>query len=1114
MASPHSKGTTNSCRSSSCRCEPKVSRRDVLQILGVGATASALPMGAQVMAGPFAADDVASHLIPADKKLTPEWVASLTGRGEAEVFSGEQLKYVGMPVGGIGCGQLYLGGDGRLWLWDIFKCNYRREPDHGQRIAAFTLGGHYANPVAQDEQYTKWNGADVQQGFLVRTKAGTRTLDREGFPSVTFCGEYPIGKVTYAEKEFPVTVKLEAFSPFIPLNAKDSALPATVMSYTVTNTSDSSVDVDLGGWMQNATCPYTTDAALGQRRNRLVQAVGRVSVLSTVGPRAAATSPREDIVFADFESKDWGDWVAEGAAFEGGPFPVASRSVEQKITGHTGEGIANSYNTRLGGDHIAADTRTGTLVSPEFTVERNSIHMTVGGGDRKGVYVAVIVDGEEVARTAGKNSSTLYPVSIDMTAYQGKKARIHIVDEVKGGWAHITVDQIIFSDGTGTDGGIEDKHGYGSTTLTLLHDAREEGLTVSAAPSLTDPDTPSGLFEQAKPLVQQEEAVKPLNELLVGGLFAAFQLAPGESRTVDFAVTWYFPDYNEIDAAPGQMLRTQDFRNLRRHYAPWFASAGKVAGYLASNKRRLSGGTREWNRTWYDSTLPYWLLDRSFIPLDCVASQMFHWFDSGRPYGWEGVDCCPGTCTHVWHYAQALGRVFPELERAFREEVDFNAGVGFDPGSGMINDRGDFHRHEATDGQAGTILRAYREHLMSKDDAFLRRLWPNIRKAVEFLIAKDPDGNGLIEGRQPHTLDAAWFGPMGWISGLYLAAVRAGKAMAVEMGDEAFAEICRDIADKGRENIVSELFDGEYFVHRPDPNPRALQSGKGCHIDQILGQAWAHQVGLERVIPKRETVSALNSLWRYNFAPDAGGYALKHREIEKAFRWYAMPGEAGLLMCTWPKGGALDAIPGQDLRPAENPEVWTGPGGYFNECMNGFEYQVAAHMVYEGEPGSELVEKGLAITRAIHDRYAADRRNPYNEIECGDHYARSMASYGVFLAACGFEYHGPRGRIGFAPRVSPENFKAPFTAAEGWGSFSQKLVDGRQSASIEMHYGKLALNELTVDPIEGVTAGRAIVFVDGKEISAEFQTQEGRYVVLFPKGLDLKVGQNMELRYV
>jgi non-lysosomal glucosylceramidase len=1082
----------SNCGPSSCGCGPVTGRRDFLRVLSAGATAAALPTGAQVMAGPFMEKDLSKHLIPADKKLDAAWVAALSDRGRPEVLSGEQLNYVGMPIGGIGCGQLYLGGDGKLWLWDIFKSNYRREPDHGQRIAAFTLGGHYAHPVAQGEQYTRWNGADVQQGFLVRAKGQTRTLDGQGFPGVTFRGEYPIGKVTYAEKGFPVTVKLEAFSPFIPLNTKDSAIPATVMSYTVTNTSSSPVDVDLGGWMQNATCPYTTSASLGQRRNRLAQTAGRVSVLSTVEPRATVTSPREDVVFADFESEEWGGWVAEGAAFEGGPFPVKSRSVEQKIAGHTGDRIVNSYNTRLGGDHIAADTRTGTLVSPEFTVERNFIRMAVGGGSRKGVYVAVIVDGKEVARVAGKNSSALYPVSIDMTPYQGKKARIRIVDEVKGGWAHITVDQIIFSDGTGAVAGIESMHGYGSTALTLLHDVKEDGVTVSAATSLTDPDSPAGLFDQAKPLEQQEQLVKPLNELLVGGLFAAFRLGPGESRTVDFAVTWYFPDYNEIDAAPGQFLKTQNLRALRRHYAPWFKSAGDVAGYLATDKKRLLGGTREWNRTWYDSTLPHWLLDRSFIPLDCVASQMFHWFDSGRPYGWEGVDCCPGTCTHVWHYAQALGRVFPELERAFREEVDFKAGVGFHPGSGLISDRGDFHRHEATDGQAGTILRAYREHLMSKDDAFLRRLWPNIRKAVEFLMAKDPDANGLIEGAQPHTLDAAWFGPMGWISGLYLGALQAGAAMAVEMGDTAFAETCRRIADKGRGNIVSELFDGEYFIHKADPNKRALQSGKGCHIDQVLGQAWAHQVGLERVIPKKETVSALNSLWRYNFAPDAGDYAMRHREIEKAFRWYAMPGEAGLLMCTWPKGGALDAIPGKGLRPVENPEVWTGPGGYFNECMNGFEYQVAAHMVYEGEPGSELVRKGLAVTRAIHDRYAADRRNPYNEIECGDHYARSMASYGVFLAACGFEYHGPKGHIGFAPRISPDDFRAPFTTAEGWGTYSQKRSGARLTVEVVVRWGELRLKTLGLTVPGEVDASRVNVTLGGAKVAASARANGAR----------------------
>ena len=923
------------------------------------------------MAGPFSNSDLTDHLVPADKRLSRDWLASLTARGDPEVFSGDQLRYIGMPVGGIGCGQLYLAGDGRLWLWDIFKCNYGRESNHGKRIFAFTLGGHYANPVVAGEEYTKRNGADVSQGFIIRTTQtgvqSTKTLDRDGFPDVKFRGEYPIGKVEYSDEDFPVEIKLEAFSPFVPLNAKDSALPATVLSYTVTNTSESAVDVDLGGWLENATCPYTNAAALGRRRNRIVTAKGRVSLLSTVEPliqRGSQGEATDDIVFADFETE---------------------------------------------------------------------------------------------------------------------------------------------SDG------IEQLHGYGSTTLSLLHGASDEQLAVSGATSLADQDIPDNFFEQQTILTQSQISIKPLDQQLVGGLAASFKLAPGESRSSDFAITWYFPDYNEKESDPGQLLSVNGFGELRRHYAPWFDSAGGVAGYLAENKSRLLEETQQWNKTWYDSTLPYWLLDRSFIPLDCIASQMFHWFDSGRPYGWEGVDCCPGTCTHVWHYAQALGRIFPELERAFREKVDFRPGVGFNADTGMINARGDFQRREATDGQAGTVLRAYREHQMSADDGFLKRVWPNVKKAVEFLIRADGDDNGLLEGKQPHTLDAAWHGPMGWLSGMYLAALAAGEAMAIERNDNDFAARCRTILDRGSQNIVSEVFDGEYFFHKPTEGIRALNTNKGCHIDQVLGQAWMHQVNLGRVFPKRETVSALNSLWKYNFAPNAGQYSLDHVEIEQAFRWYAMPGEAGVLMCTWPKGGATEAIPGDRLRTKENPPVYTGPGGYFNECMNGFEYQVAAHMLFEGELDDGLVEKGLAIAKAVHERYAAEKRNPYNEIECGDHYARSMASYGVFLAACGFSYHGPKGEIGFAPRVSPENFKASFTAAEGWGSYGQRVVDGKPTASIKLQYGKLHLKRWTVTFMPGVRFDEAALILDGREVKAELASDGNQATIVFPDGIEISAGQTLQL---
>ena len=77
--------------------------------------------------------------------------------------------------------------------------------------------------------------------------------------------------------------------------------------------------------------------------------------------------------------------------------------------------------------------------------------------------------------------------------------------------------------------------------------------------------------------------------------------------------------------------------------------------------------------------------------------------------------------------------------------------------------------------------------------------------------------------------------------------------------------------------------------------------------------------------------------------------------------------------------------------------------------------------------------EGLAVVKAMHERYTDGMRNPWNEIECGDHYARAMSSWCVLLAAQGFTYHGPRGRIGFDPRVTPENHQSVLLGGRGLG---------------------------------------------------------------------------------
>jgi hypothetical protein len=291
------------------------------------------------------------------------------------------------------------------------------------------------------------------------------------------------------------------------------------------------------------------------------------------------------------------------------------------------------------------------------------------------------------------------------------------------------------------------------------------------------------------------------------------------------------------------------------------------------------------------------------------------------------------------------------------------------------------------------------------------------------------------------------------------------------------------------------LFEDGYFVNKPSPKHLdAINSGTGCHIDQVMGQSWAFQVALPRVLPQKETFSALKSLWRYNFTPDVGPY----REVYKAGRWYAMPGEAGLLMCTFPRSDW-----NYDQAKGKGPE-WAA--GYFNECMNGFEYQVAGHMLWEG-----MVTEGLAVARAVHDRYHPSRRNPWNEVECGDHYARSMASYGVFLAACGFEYHGPKGRLGFAPRIRPENFKAAFTAAESWGTFSQQAGPAGLNAQVAVKWGKLRLRSLSVDLRRNFPRSRAQVTANGRAIKTRESVTGTRLTVSFDDWVELHANQRLEL---
>ncbi len=1005
------------------------------------------------------------------KQFDPAWIGTLTERGEPVVYTRENsadFEFIGMPVGGICTGQLYLGGDGKLWYWDIFNTKSMRDTNsiHSHR-----------NPYRRSQPDDRAQHR-VEQGFALRIHEGdgtvTRTLDRDGFQDIEFRGQYPIGTATYEDADLPVRVELEAFSPFVPLNLDDSTFPATIMSFEVTNTSDRLVVGKLVGWLENAVCIRSRQGTAGKLSNRIVRKPGLTMVtMSAAEPDPVATidKPRPEILFEDFEMA-LGRWTAEGTAFEGNPKPNFHH---QPLQGHRGKGLADSF--RNGGDSQAlagpSDGATGKLISKAFTIERKAIRFLIGGGDHpRRTCMNLVVDGKIVRSAVGKNSETLAPHVFDVTALQGKTARLEIVDQHTAGWGHVLVDHIVFSDDTrAAMKPLDQLLDYGSMALALLGDRTAVKATASFDPpnrALVGVGHAEASFADPSP---------------VGALGRWFTLEPGEKVEVCFILSWYFPNAPRFPIATAQ----------GRHYGTRFANAGEVAERIAARYDELATQTRLWRDTWYDSTLPWWFLDRTFLNTSILATNTCYLFRDGRFYGYEGVYHGHGTCTHVWGYVQAPGRLFPVLEQRLREMVDYEPRVSFDASSGRIAYRSEANRGDAVDGQSGCIMRTYLTHQMQPDDAFLRRVYPVAKKAMNYLTsAYDADRDGVLTGGQHNTLDARWYGKITWLSLHYTGALRAMAAMSDEMGNAEYAAQCRRLADRGRGYIETKLWGGEYFFHEADPQkPDSPGIYDGLEYSQLLGQSWAYQVGLGRILDPDKVATHLASLWKYNFTTDVGPF----REKYENGRWYAMPGEGGTIACTWPHGGD------EALQKGHRHFA-----GYLNECQPGYEWAATSLWMWHDMP-----YRALAHTRTMHDRYHASKRNPWNEVEWGDHYSRSMASYGVFTAACGFEYHGPKGYLAFSPRIHPENFKAAFTSAEGWGTFAQTRDRSRQTETITVRWGTLRVRTMAFDLPVGARVAEVVVATPRGELAVGTRTTANRIVVSMREPLTLAAGERLSV---
>ena len=503
------------------------------------------------------------------------------------------------------------------------------------------------------------------------------------------------------------------------------------------------------------------------------------------------------------------------------------------------------------------------------------------------------------------------------------------------------------------------------------------------------------------------------------------------------------------------------------NYSPWyssrFASVGDVADYWLKNYDNLKNNSETFTKAFYSSTLPAEVTEAVAANLSILKSQTVFRQADGRMWNWEGMGdtwgSCHVSCTHVWNYAQAVSHLFPAMERSLREteffvSQDKNGHQAFRTNLPIRPVRHNFH--SAADGQLGGIMKVYREWRISGDNEWLKTIYPYVTSGMDYCIRTwDPREVGAVEEPNHNTYDIEFWGPNGMINSFYSGALQATMLMGKALGNDVSKY--ETLLAKSKEFMEKELYDGEYFIQNiqwkdlqaPDPtkaktfhshySPEALklleqegpkyQYGTGCLSDGVLGSWMSLVCGMPEVINKDMVKSHLVAIHKYNLKDDLSKHANPQRPT------FALGNDGGLLLCTWPKGGKLQ------LPFVYSDEVWTG-----------IEYQVASHLMFEGE-----VEKGLDIVRACRDRYDGRIRNPFNEYECGAWYARAMASYGMLEGLTGIRYDAVDKTLYIDSRVG-DDFTS-FLSTNTWlGNVGLKVVQ----SFIEVKYGDIYVAQCIV----------------------------------------------------
>ncbi|MDR3198543.1 MAG: hypothetical protein LBU34_11805 [Planctomycetaceae bacterium] len=964
-------------------------------------------------------------------------------------YTGDNLNRIAFPIGGLGTGMYCLEGTGAISHVSIKShMEFFNEPVCYAAICVVgeTPEKNVARVVEATPPDWKFFG---RPGSGLGSVGTTYGLPR--FRNCSFQSRFPFATIRLSDAVVPVTATITGWSPFTPPDADSSSLPAGALEYSFTNPTEKTLRcifsfnsrnfVNNNGSIGSVNGGFVLYDQTGENRtNRGAFAVfadgeekvivdhcwfrggwfdsftvawdnvtqGRIidnpPVTSGNMPGATLAVPFELAPGATKTIRLLTAWYWNEPTFNVGHRNVSvpinafknklsqgTARNQQPVSGFIGRGLVNTFDPN-------GDAPQGTLISPEFSLDKQFLHLLVGGG--QGCRVSLFVDGKQVHTASGNNTEHLQWVSWKLADFHGKKGVIKIIDSESGGWGHILCDHIVLSDEPVSK--LKTDHDN-----EIINDPKRIRLLA---------DFETGHYGDWQPEKTEQKEQEEPTYCIHGKNCQQDLMICSDEPIPDTYKPWYTMQFDSVTA---------------------------VAEYWRNNYADLKTRSELFAKTFYDTTLPPEVIESVVANLSILKSPTVLRQHDGRLWCWEGCEdnrgSCHGTCTHVWNYAQALCHLFPAMERSLRQteyfesssdntgRQSFRANLPISPGGGAF---------DAADGQLGGIMKIYREWRILGNNNWLKIYWNRVRLSLDYMIEKwDPRHTGLLEESHHNTYDINYFGPDGHCGSFYLGALAAAVEMGTFLNDDV--SLYKELLEKGSKRFVTNLFNGEYFVqkvwkdglnnnfHPINPSEQPLgykkiaeiineqgakyQYGNGCLSDGVLGFWIARCCGLETDWVPREMVEKhLLSVYKYNLRQDLSEHANPQRPT------FAMGNDGGLLLCSWHHG--------------DKPML---PFVYSDEVWTGIEYQVASHLMMFGH-----VDKGLEIVRLIRKRYNGIRRNPFNEYECGHWYARAMSSYGMLQGLTGVRYDAVTKTLYVDSKVG--DFRSFLSTATGYGTVEYK----------------------------------------------------------------------------